>query len=88
MRKFTQQDLNAANNMLKLLAKSKNELTGIEILAASDTMRWFSNLVKTIEDDLKQPVLVPISIPPVQVPQSQQAIIDEAPKSKSVVKKK
>lgn len=56
---FNKQDVALANNLLKLLAKAKIELEGLEIFAAADAMKWYSNLVKTIEADASKPPPAP-----------------------------
>lgn len=52
---FTKQDNAHAQNMLKLLAKAKMELEGLEILAAAEVMKWFSALAKKIEAEANLP---------------------------------
>lgn len=52
--KFNKIDLGHSRNMLKALGKGEWKLDGMEILAHSDMMRWFSHLQKTIELELSQ----------------------------------
>lgn len=56
---YTKQDVALANNLLKLLAKAKIELEGLEVFAAADAMKWYSNLVKTIETEASTPPPAP-----------------------------
>jgi hypothetical protein len=52
--KFNKVDLNHSRNMLKVLGKGKWELDGMEILAFSDMMRWFSGVQRAMELEITQ----------------------------------
>lgn len=51
---FTQKDLSFAKNTISFIAKSKTELAGTEIMAASDMLRWLYMLTQTIEKELQE----------------------------------
>ena len=52
--KFNKTDLAHSRNMLKVLGKGEWKLDGMEILAMSDMMKWFSQLQRTIEMEIVQ----------------------------------
>jgi len=52
---FTKADKNFLDNMIRVLARAKLELEGVEILLAADSMRWLSRLQKQIEEEAKKP---------------------------------
>jgi len=52
--KVTKIDLSHSRNMLKVLGKGEWKLDGMEILAFSEMMRWFSGVQKNIELEVMQ----------------------------------
>lgn len=73
---ITKQDKALLDNLIRILGRAKVELEGVEILAASDSMRWLSRLQRqTVEEFNKPPVQV-ISTDPIKKP------IKKQPKSK------
>jgi len=52
---FSKQDISNAQNLMKLLAKAKMELEGLEVLAAAEAMKWFSGFVKFMETEAAKP---------------------------------
>jgi hypothetical protein len=78
MHQFTQQDLNNAKNLARLMNKAKIELEGLEILAASDVIKWIGKLIKDIEQNIASQQAVS-SIKPDTVVSSP---VKEAPKRK------
>lgn len=52
---FTKQDKALLDNLIKVVARAKLELEGVEILFAADSMRWLSKLQKHVEEEAKKP---------------------------------
>ncbi len=48
--KISKTDLNHSRNMLKVLGKGKWELDGVEIMAFSEMIKWYTSLQKQIEE--------------------------------------
>jgi hypothetical protein len=66
MRKMTESDKIACDNLIKLLRKVKVELEGMEILATAQVYDWVGKISKDISEDLK-PAIVPVSTPETEV---------------------
>lgn len=61
---FTKQDKALLDNLIKVIARAKLELEGVEVLFAADSMRWLSKLQKYVEEEAKKPSMgVPLSEP-------------------------
>ena len=52
---ITKSEKNLLDNLIRIMARAKIELEGVEILIASDSMRWLSRLQKQIEEEQKRP---------------------------------
>jgi hypothetical protein len=85
---FTKQDLQQAQNLLKMLSKAQYTLEGVEVMAASYAMQWYSKFLKQMEDQINNPPPPPAPIPPlvIDIPAPKQAIIEE--KKKPIAKKR
>ena len=67
-------DKGQIDNLIRILAKAKIELQGVEIVAASDAMRWLSFIQKYYDDESKKPTPQPtqeVKSHPVQQPAPQ-----------------
>lgn len=53
--KFTKQDKELLDNLIKVLSRASVKLEGVEVLAAADSMRWLSRLQKFIEQEAAKP---------------------------------
>lgn len=49
---FTKQDKTQIETLIKLLGRARFELEGVEVLAASDSMRWLSRFLGKIDEQL------------------------------------
>lgn len=47
---FTKQDKQLLDNLIKMLTRAEMKLTGLEILAAAESMRFLSRLQRQIEE--------------------------------------
>jgi hypothetical protein len=84
---FTKQDLANAQNLIKLLAKSKIEMDLIETIPAAEALKFFSRLVKTMEEEINAPQTSTPKPPQQQTTTPTPVKIEENIK-KPVVKKK
>lgn len=64
--KINQQDKALLDNLIKILGRAKIELEGVEILVASDSMRWLSRLQKQIEEEAKKSAIEITNTSPIQ----------------------
>ena len=61
---FTKQDKALLDNLIKVIARAKLELEGVEVLFAADSMRWLSKLQKHVEEEAKKlPMDISLSEP-------------------------
>lgn len=63
---FTAQDKALLDNLIKIIGRAKIELEGVEILVASDSMRWLSRLQKQIEEEAKKLAIEITNTSPIQ----------------------
>lgn len=60
------QDKALLDTLIKLLARVKVELQGAEIIAAAESMKWLSRLLKRIEDEEKAPEIKVVEPEPIK----------------------
>ena len=63
---FSKADKTLLDNLVRLLGRAKLELEGVEILVASDSMRWLSRLQKQIEEEIKKPDIEVVNTEPIK----------------------
>lgn len=53
---LTKADKAQIDNLIRILAKTKVELQGVEILAAADAMRWLSSFQAKADNKFNEPI--------------------------------
>jgi len=67
---FTKQDKSLLDNLVRVLARAKMELEGVEVLVAADSMRWLSRLQKQIELEAAKPNMEVVSTDALKSPET------------------
>jgi hypothetical protein len=77
--KLTKPDKDQIDNLIRILAKMKLEMQGVEILAAANAMRWLSSVQAHYEQEHQKSLLPPP--PPKVTEQPLKPVLSEVPKT-------